>query len=87
MIIQRPISRSGRSALFRAAFAGHEDCVEILIDHGGAAAAAVRDREGKTAFHVAAAAGQIHALMALAAPAKDGEEEGEQVTKMKDNKG
>ena len=68
--------------MFRSAFAGHEDCVEILLDHG-AQAAALSDRGGKTAFHVAAAAGQIHALMALATPAK--EEDG--VTKMRDKSG
>ena len=59
----------------RAAVRGQEDCVEMLLNRdvdgggsgggsGGAAAADVkwRDNGGMTAFHAAAAAGQISVL-------------------------
>jgi len=55
----------GRTSLMRAAVVGHEELVELLLESDGEAAK-MRDRRGKSAFHVAAAAGQNTALMALA---------------------
>ncbi len=73
--------RSGRTALMRAAFAGQEELVELLLERG-ANAPEKRDRGGKTAFHLAAACGQVGVLMLLA----EEEEKGKMET-LKDNRG
>ncbi len=65
----------------RAAFAGQEELVELLLERG-ANAPEKRDRGGKTAFHLAAACGQVGVLMLLA----EEEEKGKMET-LKDNRG
>ncbi len=59
---------AGRTPLFRAAVMGQEECVEVLLEYKGSdsgvggADKLWRDNDGVTAFHVAAAVGQITVL-------------------------
>ena len=67
------VDGSGATALHRAAGKGHLEIVETLLEGGGSAAALLdaRDKEGHTAFHVAAIHEQAAACVLLAAVLTD----------------
>ncbi len=72
---------NGRTALMRAAYAGQEELVELLLERG-ANATEKWDSGGKTAFHLAAACGQGGVLMLLAET-----EEKEKLETLRDKRG
>jgi ankyrin repeat protein len=81
---------SGRTPLFRASVMGQEECVEMLLEHGGGGNGGVagadktwKDNDGLTAFHVAAAVGQITVLGLLVESLDDAKA----VQKLIDNEG